>query len=66
MAEDAAGWLTAVWTVISIAGFGLAMALAYLMWTRRAKGPVAERRRDEATERVFRQSERDEKDPPSL
>lgn len=66
MAEDASGWLWLFMTV-GLAGV-LAAALAYglVMWRRRPKGPVAEQAREQSTERVYDETERQQRgDLPS-
>jgi hypothetical protein len=49
------GWTVIILTVI----LGLALAYGGFMWSRRSVNPKVKRRRDEAVERVYRETDRE-------
>ena len=58
MNDDAGGWL---WLLINV-GFVMVLAGALIygvfMWRSRSRNPAVERRREEATRRLFEREER--------
>jgi hypothetical protein len=55
MNADAGGWLWLVIDVFFVAIFAAALAYGTIMWRRR-RNPEIERRRDEATDRLYHRS----------
>jgi hypothetical protein len=56
------GWAVIIVTVI----LGIALVYGMIMWSRRLKSPEARRVRDNATERVYREAEQqDRRELPS-
>jgi hypothetical protein len=51
------GWAVVIGTAI----LGLALVYAVVMWSRRSSNPEVNRRREEATERVYSEAERDKR-----
>jgi hypothetical protein len=52
------GWAVVILTAI----LGLALVYGVVMWSRRSSNPEVNRRRDEAVERVYRETERDNRE----
>jgi type VI protein secretion system component VasK len=52
------GWAVVIGTAI----LGLALVYGVVMWSRRSPNPEVNRRRDEAVERVYRETERDNRE----
>lgn len=61
MLEGTSGVLWLMMNAIMVAILGAALVYGVVMWSRRSKSRAAQQVRDEGTERVYRESERDSK-----
>ena len=61
MAEGASGVFWLLMNVVLVAILGAALVYGVVMWSRRSKSPASQKIRDEGTERVYEESERQER-----
>jgi hypothetical protein len=59
--EETSAWLTSIMTYIGIAILGIALAYGVLMWSRRSGNRAVKQVKDRATERVYDETDREEK-----